>query len=174
MESLQLFAEPWWVNLLIVIPFAAFYIFRKKKLNLNREQLLTCLVFGIAFGFVEAAVVVYLRAALGILSPQAQVSTNLPGILFSTEFLREAATLVMLLTISLLAAKGARERWALFLWTFATWDAFYYIFLWLIIRWPPSLITPDVLFLIPTPWYSEVWFPILVDALTMVAIILAV
>jgi hypothetical protein len=34
---------------------------------------------------------------------------------------------------------------------FAFWDIFYYVGLWLMIRWSPSLLTEDVLFPIPTP-----------------------
>lgn len=178
MEHFQLFADPWWVNLLVLIPFAAYYGFRKKKLNLSRSQLLLTLLFGIAFGFVEAAVVVYLRAALGISFPQAQFaqsSLNFSASVFliKIELFRETATLIMLLAISFLAVKGARERWAVFLWTFAAWDLFYYVFLWLTIRWPSSLVTTDVLFLIPAPWYAQVWFPLLVDVLMMLSIIKA-
>jgi hypothetical protein len=66
-----------------------------------------------------------------------------------------------------------KERWALFLWMFAFWDISYYAGLWLIIRWPPSLFTQDVLFLIPTPWMAPVWFPILVSLLAIAAVLLA-
>jgi hypothetical protein len=56
---------------------------------------------------------------------------------------------------------------------FAFWDIFYYAGLWLIIRWPSSLLTQDVLFLIPTPWIAPVWFPILVSLLAIAAVLLA-
>jgi hypothetical protein len=52
---------------------------------------------------------------------------------------------------SSLPSQGSNERWALFLWMFAFWDIFYYLGHWLIIRWPPSVLTQDVLFLIPIP-----------------------
>lgn len=174
MEVFKFFAQPWWVNLLVVIPFVAYFIFRKRKLDLDREQLLLCFLFGIAFGLVEASVVIYLRAAFGMLSPAFQPTQTLDNFssnLLLIEFMREAATMVMLVTIALLAAKATRERWAIFLWTFATWDLFYYVFLWLTIRWPSSLTGMDVLFLIPVPWYAQVWFPVLVDTLTMLAIL---
>jgi hypothetical protein len=56
---------------------------------------------------------------------------------------------------------------------FAFWDIFYYACLWLVIRWPPSLLTDDVLFLVPTPWIAPVWFPILVSLLAIAAVLLA-
>jgi hypothetical protein len=140
----------------------------------------------VAFGFVEATVVVYFRAAAG-LSPDYSAAlsevqrleegyqrdpaalTQLPQILV-TEVLREGATIVMLVAIALLAASRARERWAIFLWTFALWDISYYAGLWATIRWPTSLKDLDVLFLIPVPWVAQVWFPLLVSALTLITV----
>ena len=79
--------------------------------------------------------------------------------------------MLMLAALAWLAAKRARERWAVFLWTFATWDAFYYLFLFLTIHWPPTLATTDILFLIPSPWYASVWFPLLIDTLILIVIL---
>ena len=56
---------------------------------------------------------------------------------------------------------------------FAFWDIFYYVGLGLIIRWPPSVLMQDVLFLIPTPWIAPVWFPVLVSVLAIAAVLLA-
>ena len=189
MNEFSLFAQPWWVNFLTGIPFVAYYLWRKEGLIISKWILLISGLFGIAFGFVEASVVVYLRAAVGLLPgyggtlsdvtrfsadiyQQAQILSELPKSLLAVEFFREAATMIMLLSMALLAVKSLRERWAIFLWTFATWDIFYYIGLWAIVRWPSSLLTPDVLFLIPVPWFSQVWFPILISALTMVAVVI--
>jgi hypothetical protein len=91
------------------------------------------------FGFVEATVVVYFRAAAGLspdykgaLSQVQQLEegnqldpgtiTQFPKILVTVEMVRAGATIVMLVAIALLAASRARERWAIFLWTFALWD----------------------------------------------------
>ncbi len=164
MEKFRLFADPWWVNLLLLVPFIV-YFFWKQRLNLTKKILLIAAVFGIAFGFVEAAVVVYLRAATG-----AQFLAQLPKNLFAIEFFREAATLIMLVSVAFLTVKTFRERWAIFLWTFAFWDIFYYAGLWLWLRWPSSLLNLDTLFLIPVPWTAQVWFPILVSGLTILAI----
>ena len=179
MNSFTLLAQPWWVNFLILIPFAAYYFFRKQPLAVTKSQLLILAAFGIAFGFVEAAAVAYLRAALGfplncnpVITQQAQLATSLSHTLLTIEFFRELATLVMLLAVSLIAAPKLKECWAVFLWIFAFWDIFYYVWLWLTVRWPSSLITPDVLFLIPVPWLSQIWFPILVSLLSIVAVVI--
>ena len=63
MEKLQICAHPWWVNLLALIPFITYAAFRRKRALLNWRQLTTLAIFAASFGFVEAAVVVYLRAA---------------------------------------------------------------------------------------------------------------
>ena len=94
----------------------------------------------------------------------------LPKSFLTVEIVREAATIIMLISVALLTVSAARERWAIFLWAFAVWDVFYYVGLRATVGWPSSLLTPDVLFLIPVPWVSQVWLPILVSALTMVAI----
>lgn len=170
MNNFQLFAQPWWVNLLILIPFIAFYFFKKTGLEISKKQLLIVGIFGAAFGFVEAAVVIYLRAALA----QGQTVLNLPQNLMAVEFFREIATIVILACIALLVAKKFKEQFAIFIWAFAFWDIFYYIWLWHMVKWPMSLISGDVLFLIPVPWLSEVWFPCLISTLAMLAVILNV
>ena len=187
----MLFAIPWWVNLLVLVPFASWYIWSKSGgLTISTRVLILTGLFGIAFGFMEAAVVVYLRAALGLLPgfegtlsdvvklsltvyEQAQLLEKLPKSLITVALFREAATMVMLATIALVTAKRLRVWCAIFLWVFAFWDIFYYVGLWATVRWPSSLLTPDVLFLIPTPWFSQVWFPLLVSALLLVSVMLA-
>jgi hypothetical protein len=78
--------------------------------------------------------------------------------------------MVMLISVTLLTVSRASARWAAFLWLFALWDIAYYAGLWATVRWPASLTDLDVLFLIPVPWIAQVWFPLLVSGLTLVAI----
>jgi hypothetical protein len=188
-EKFQLRAQPWWVNLLWVVPFLAFAIWRRRRLELSGQQLLYAALFAVGFGFVEAAVVVYLRAAIGLLpayhgtladvqrlSPmayqQVQSLNQFPQSLLTLEVMREAATLIVLLAVSLLSATRSRDRWGIFLWTFALWDATYYASLWATVRWPATLKEMDILFLIPQPWLAQVWLPLAISGLS-VAVVLA-
>jgi len=190
MEPFRALAQPWWVNLLILIPFVAYVIFRRKGLTLPVRLLVLVTIFGIAFGYVEAAVVVYLRAAIGLLPgymgtlsdvarlsrqayQQAKAAGQMPQSLLTVELFREAATMFMLIAVALLSASRAADRWAIFLWAFAFWDITYYLALWATVCWPFSLTNDDVLFLIPVPWISQVWFPAVVSGLTLLAILLA-
>ena len=128
--------------------------------------LLIVLIFSIAMGFLESAVVVYLREILypgGFDFPLAPINLHLA----ITELIREAATLIMLLTIGIIAGRTASERFAWFIFSFAIWDIFYYIFLKLLLGWPESLLTWDILFLIPIMWIGPVISPVIV-ALTMI------
>jgi hypothetical protein len=185
-----LIAEPWWVNLLVLIPPLAFFSWRRGGTSLTSRQLLSSGVFAAAFGFVEAVVVVYLRAAAGLLPgyqgtladvvhrsgefyQQSQAINQFPQSLLTLEVLREAATIVILLSVALLTAAKSSSRAAVFLWTFAIWDIAYYAALWITVRWPLSLKDSDVLFLIPRPWISPVWFPLAVSALTILAVLFA-
>lgn len=188
MSEFALFAEPWWVNLFVLVPVVTFCFWRKNGPEVALVTLGAAGCFGAAFGFVEAAVVIYLRAAVGLLPghggsladvarlssqtfQQPQALDKLPESLLAVEIYREAATLAMLVAVAFLSASGLRERAAIFLWCFALWDICYYIGLYLTVGWPPSLSSPDVLFLIPEPWLAQVWFPILVSALTLAAVL---
>src|SRR6516225_2709218 len=119
--SIRLVAEPWWVNLLIVIPPLAYFLWRRSGVSLAAGQLLSSGVFAAAFGFIEAVVVVYLRAATGLLPgyqgtlsdvirrsgefyQQSQALTQFPQSLLTLEVLREAATILMLLSVAILTA----------------------------------------------------------------------
>jgi hypothetical protein len=186
MNQFQLWAHPLWVNLLVLIPLVAAFSFQKAGRLFGGQRLVLIAFFAVAFGFVEASVVVYLRAATGLLPGytgsladvrrlqeiyQPTKSINqIPQSLATIEVCREAATMIMLATVSMLAASTARQRWAAFLWAFAFWDLSYYAGLWAAIRWPMSFMDLDVLFLIPVPWVAQVWFPVLVSLLTLLVI----
>ncbi len=151
---------------------------------------MTLALFSASFGFVEAAVVVYLRTAAGVFGNYSSTISQLrhsssayqqavsslaqfPHSLRTIEAFREAATMIMLVTVALLAGAKAKERWASFLWAFAGWDLTYYVGLWAILRWPSSLKDYDVLFLLPVPWVAQVWFPLLVSTLTLLIVALS-
>lgn len=137
-----------------------------------RQQIIILTTFAIAMGFLESAVVVYLREILypdGFAFPLSPIPVRLAA----TELLRELATLVMLVTIGIIAAKRFSTGFAWFIYSFAIWDISYYVFLKLLLGWPESLMTWDVLFLIPTTWTGPVFSPILVSA-TMILLALAI
>jgi len=131
-------------------------------------------IFGIAMAHLEGVVVVYLRKALGMLDSESNRESveKISPMYLKIEMTREAATIIMLVVIALLTGSSWIERGVFFLWTFAFWDLFYYLSLYILIKWPPTLKTIDVLFLIPKPWIAPVWFPIGVSSLTIFVIAL--
>ncbi len=136
------------------------------------ETYLLLALFGIAMAHFEGVVVVYLRKALGIIDGQSnrELLDEIPGYYIRIEQTREAATIVMLVTLALLVGETWLDKMVVFLWTFAFWDLFYYLSLYLVIKWPASLTTIDVLFLIPRPWIAPVWVPIGISSTTIVVI----
>jgi hypothetical protein len=138
------------------------------------EKFLLLTLFGTAMAHVEGVVVVYLRKALGVLEPAS--TTEILGEFnkhyINIERTREAATIVMLITLSLLVGETLLEKLVIFLWTFAIWDLFYYVSLYVLIKWPPNLTTTDVLFLIPRPWIAPVWIPIGISLAVIILIII--
>jgi len=122
-------------------------------------------VFAAAMGILEAAVVVYLRQLYypsGFDFPLAPI----PAKTLSVELMREIVTIVMLVSVGILAGKNRLQKFAYFLFAFGAWDIFYYAGLKGFLDWPPSLLTWDVLFLIPVTWLAPVLAPVLC-ALTM-------
>jgi hypothetical protein len=141
------------------------------------SKLLLLAIFGIAMAHLEGVVVVYLRKALGMLDSESNKESieKFPKRYLNIEMTREAATIIMLVIVAYLTGGSWIEKGIFFLWTFAFWDLFYYLSLYILIRWPPKFTTIDVLFLIPKPWIAPVWFPIGVSGLTILIIsILAV
>lgn len=140
-----------------------------------KKKLSAIIVFGIAFGFVEAAVVYYLRTIFGLNSnfvPQEsyKVLINLGFISFlntgsiilpdmavaRAEILREIATIVMLISVAYVSASKVKKRIGAFFIAFAAWDIFYYVFLYFLTGWPKSIWDIDVYFLNPVPWVGPV------------------
>jgi hypothetical protein len=85
-----------------------------------------------------------------------------------TEILREAATLIMLITIGIVAGKTKLQRFSFFIFCFGIWDIFYYVFLKILLDWPANPFDWDILFLIPVPWVGPVIAPCILS-LTMIA-----
>ena len=122
--------------------------------------------FALAMAFLESAVVVYLRALYypeGFAFPLKMMDQHI----LVTEIIREAATMVMLFTIAGIATKSRISRFAIFIYSFAIWDIFYYIYLVFLLGWPPSFLTWDLLFLIPVTWAGPVLAPV-INSFTMI------
>lgn len=124
-------------------------------------------IFAAAMAYVESAVVVYLRA---IYYPQgfAFPLVSIPAAMLVIEMGREIATLIMLLGVAVLAGKDRWDRLLAFCVAFGIWDVCYYVWLWVFLRWPPSLLTWDILFLIPVPWIGPVLAPAVVSVVLVV------
>ena len=131
-------------------------------------------IFAMAFAWVEGSVVVYLREIYFDGSFSFPIVTGwkngelIVDHLMHIEFVREIATILMLAAVGCVAGKNTWEKFCHFMIAFGVWDIFYYIWLWVMVRWPESLMTWDLLFFIPLPWVAPVITPVLIAA-TMVA-----
>ena len=148
---------------------------RRASGGMNGARLAALTAFAIAMGHLEAMVVVYIRHILGVVpAPEhldRAVFEQVPRWIISAEQGREAATLIMLLALGYLAGRRPLTKLAVFLFAFGVWDIFYYVSLKVLIGWPASLQTMDLLFLLPVPWFAPVWLPVTI-ASGMVAIAL--
>lgn len=152
-----------------------------------KRTVLALLLFGTAFGYLEAAVVTYLRALheparqrfypgrsptdLFPLLTLDQVRAAAPAQMrtLAIEIGREAATIVMLAAAALAVAGNAGQWAAAFVIAFGVWDISFYVFLKVLLDWPASLFTWDILFLIPVPWVGPVLAPVLVSVVMIAA-----
>ncbi len=138
-------------------------------------------LFGISFGYVEAAVVAYLRSIYTPLRAHLYPGSPAPELFpllsleqlrrlgpehtarLKIELAREFATLVMLGGFALAIARNLREWVAAFFTCFGIWDITFYLWLKLLLAWPASILTWDILFLLPVPWVSPVLAPVIVS-----------
>jgi hypothetical protein len=131
------------------------------------HRLFWACLFAVAFAFVEAAVVVYLRALYypgGFFFPLRVLATDHVMV----ELARELSTMVMIGAVAFLAGQKAWERFGFFIFVFGVWDILFYGWLKVCINWPATLFDWDILFLIPIPWIGPVIAPVLVACVMVV------
>ena len=136
------------------------------------KSILFACLFAICMAYLESAIVVYLREILypeGFVFPLKIVGENI----IITELFREVVTIIMLLSIGFYLGKCRLEKFAYFILAFAVWDIFYYIFLKALIGWPESLLSWDILFLIPFNWIGPVIAPV-INSITMIILALII
>jgi len=136
----------------------------------QRTAYIAMWVFALAFGVIEAAAVVYLRAT----TPHDPTVVRFPLVLtaenlVSVEIVREACTLIVLGAVAWIAARRWADLVGAFLLMFGVWDLTYYAVLRLVIGWPDGVSNWDLLFLIPLPWVAPVWAPATVAAIFVAA-----
>ena len=147
----------------------------------RKRATVALLLFGLSFGYVEAAVVTYSGAlyepARERFYPNRPPSDVFPLLterqlkevgpqqlrLVKAELGREAATLVMMGAVAIGVGRNGMQTLAALLIAFGTWDISFYAFLKLLHDWPASLLTWDLLFLLPVPWAAPVLAPVLVS-----------
>ncbi len=136
---------------------------RARRAGDKRLLLFPLSLYSIGMAYVEAAVVVYLRRIYYPEGFELTLAPIEPHIL-RAEIGREIATIAMIIGVTLASHTSGRRRVGVFLFVFGMWDIFYYVFLKAMLDWPESLMTMDVLFLIPKPWISPVIVPISISA----------
>lgn len=152
-----------------------------------KRHVLALVLFGSAFGYLEAAVVSYLRylhaPILHRFYPERSINDLFPLLtpaqvaqagpqqrkVLLTEVGREASTILMLAGIALAVSTDLAQWAAAFAIAFGIWDITFYLFLKVLLDWPASLFTWDILFIIPVPWVAPVIAPMLVSAAMVLA-----
>jgi hypothetical protein len=131
----------------------------------ERARWAVVVAFAAAMAWVESASVYYLRLLVDRVQPYQPDPLPIVGGLGSVELVREAATLIMLLTTGMLAGRTWPRRIGYAAIAFGVWDILYYVFLWIMSDWPASLFDWDILFLLPLPWWGPVLAPMTIAVL---------
>src|SRR5437867_2295671 len=124
------------------------------------KRWLVVATYAAAMAWVESAVVYYLRTMIDRIEPHQPNPLPIIGGLGKAEMVREAATILMLLMVGILAGRSWRARLGYTAIAFGVWDIFYYVFLRMLTGWPHSLGDWDILFLLPLPWWGPVLAPV--------------
>lgn len=134
---------------------------------IRSNNYLPLVIFATSMGFLEAIVVVYLRELYypdGFQFPLKEM----PPATIIIEWTREICTLLMLGSVAWISGKTFVKRFSVFLFVFGVWDIIYYAGLKIFLGWPESLLTWDILFLIPITWIGPVLAPVLCSLLMIV------
>jgi hypothetical protein len=134
----------------------------------ERHRWTIVVAFAIAMAWVEAASVFYVRALVNRIEPYQADPLPMHGALGPVELWREAATLVMIAAVGLLAGRTWRRRAGYAAIAFGAWDIFYYVFLRVMSGWPRTLLDWDILFLLPLPWWGPVLAPVSIAVVMIV------
>ena len=134
----------------------------------ERERWVLVVAFAVGMAWVEAATVYYLRVLVDRIVPYQENPLPIQGTLGEVELVREAATLLMLLTVGMLAGRTWHTRLGYTAIAFGVWDSLYYVFLRVMCGWPTSLLDWDILFLLPLPWWGPVLAPVSIALLMIV------
>ena len=138
------------------------------RLSEGSGRWLAVAAFAIAMAWMEAATVFYLRTIVDRIEPYQPNPLPFSGVLGPVELVREAATLIMLLTLGIAAGRTWRARLGYASIAFGFWDIFYYVFLRVMCGWPRTLFDWDILFLLPLPWWGPVLAPVCIAVLMIV------
>jgi len=126
----------------------------------ERTRWTIVVAFAIAMAWVESASVFYIRSFVDRIEPYQPNPLPINDAIGTVELWREAATLVMLGTLGMLAGRTWRRRVGYAALAFGVWDVFYYVFLRIMTGWPQTLLDWDILFLLPLPWWGPVLAPV--------------
>jgi hypothetical protein len=131
----------------------------------EKSRWLVVVGYALAMAWVESAVVHYLRTYINRVQPYQPNPLPAAFNFGQIEWVREAATLVMLVLVGWLAGRTMKAKFGYSLLAFGIWDIGYYAFLHVMNGWPASLTDWDILFLMPLPWWGPVWAPVAISLL---------
>ncbi len=135
------------------------------------RYLTALLALCVALGYLDAVTTFALRGTLevgpeGVDLPRGDLARAaveaMPARLIALEQTRQAATVLLLITVAFVAGRNALQQWGTFFFALGGWTVFRYVAIRTITDWPASLTSADAIVVLPRPVYAPVWLPVVV------------
>jgi len=127
----------------------------------------------IGLGYLDAVASFYMRGTLEVAQEGGDfaraVVEAMPARTVALEQTRQAATVLLLITVAVIAGRNPRQQWGTFLCALGSWLVLRYAAIRTITDWPESLSSTDALMLGPHPIYAPVWL-VLIAGMALAAL----
>ncbi len=120
----------------------------------------------LAMGYIDAVATFYVRGMLHVSQEGGAfaraVTEAMPPRIVALEQTRQAAVILVLLTVSIIAGRNLLQQVGTFVFALGSWTVCRYIAIRTITDWPGALTDVDTVLYLPHAVYAPVWMPIVI------------
>ncbi len=120
----------------------------------------------VAVGYADALATFYVRGMLQVSQEGGgfarAVVEAMPERIVGLEQTRQAATVLLLISVGFVAGRNAAQQVGTVLFALGGWEIFRYVAIRTITDWPTALGDADAVIFLPQPVYVPVWMPIVI------------
>lgn len=129
------------------------------------SYLITLLALCIAMAYIDALASFYVRGMIQAGHEGAEFATGavqeMPQRIISLELTRQAAFVLVLLTVAIVAGRNGLQQAGSFIFCVGAWIVLRYIAIRALTDWPASLVELDAVIFLPEPLYAPIWMTLI-------------